>query len=305
MTETAIRNYKKSLNKEDELIVVVGPEGYNTIFDTNPYIDHVIKASYDQLNLLNHKYYLPGLNEYKTKSGEKEYACRLDCGKAFSWSLQHPSVRILDEKAITFPPHMALGFCDQLKTSIDELKYNIYLTDQEIEEGREYLSSKYKKPVILVGAISRSCTSREGRPPNKMVSEKVWSRVIEDLSADFDLIFLGAKNEEPLDLNVEWLMGMPIRKVAALCRAAELVISIDGGISHLTGAADGNLLLINAAVITTMICPTTNGKLGLIDKSLFSSSREKGISSVSSKEIIAEARSLVEKPAGWKVYIPR
>ena len=300
MAEVAIRNYKNTLSENDQLIVVVGPEPYTPIFEGNPYIDTLIKANDDQIKALRAKYHLPGISKYKNKNGELEFACNLNSSAAFSWCSRNPSMKRVDGKIQTQIPHLSLGFCKQLNVGLDKLKYDLFLTEDEKKEGEDYLK-QYKKPVILVGALSRSCTSRSDKPwekdlpPNKMVSEKVWKEVVKQLSPDFEIIFLAAKNEPLLEVDTTWIVGMPIRQVASLQRLAALNIVIDSGLAHSSAAVDGNILAIYAAVPESMIGTYhTLGKYDKVDKSIDGRITPNAIGNVTPEEIIQKARKLIK-----------
>jgi len=302
-TTPAIRAYKQRMNPNDQLILLVNDQQFMQVAENSPYVDKLLYISGEQKDQLMSKYVkynekdlykgLGVLEEFKTKTGETEKACVLEIGRAFHWCTTHPKLVSVDEdgvrKAKVKLPHLAYAFSEQLKVNIDSTHYDLRLTDAEIAEGEEYVS-KYSKPVILCAALSSSCTSRDknvpGLPANKMLSAEVWNEVISSLKNRFDFVFVAAPGEELLPIiDATWEQGLPIRKVASICKAAKAVVSIDTGIAHICGAVDGNLVFIAAAVQSSLVCPETRGRLSLVDHSALSP-KPQGINNVKPIEII-------------------
>lgn len=98
------------------------------------------------------------------------------------------------------------------------------------------------RPLILLSMFSNSCASREGKPPNKMLSWSVWHEVIVLLRQWGNLRALGGPKDyeaAPLALKPEeYLTGAPLPYVARTMRHARLLITIDNGMAHL-GASQG------------------------------------------------------------------
>lgn len=293
----AIRGYKQRLPPTDTIIMVVGPEQYNLIHDGNPYIDSVIHVSHEQFDQLSEKYCKGVRGKWcvvSSKNGQ-DRAIILDVNAAYLWCTTHPRLTMLKiggvSRAKAIPPNLTEGFAQQFNLNIDSPHYDVVLTDEELVYGEEYVS-KFKKPLLVCAAISSSCSSRstkpgeENMPANKMLSAEVWNEVVTCLKDEYDFIFTAASNEKLLDIDAEWLVGEKIRNVAAICKASACVVSIDTGISHLAAAVDSDMVLIAAAVPSALTSPQTRGKMKMVDHSDLGSIMLRGISTVTSKEIV-------------------
>jgi hypothetical protein len=288
---------------DDELIMVTGNEEYQNIHNGNPYIDKILKVDEEQEKALVAKYikYDPNemfrgrgkLEEFETKSG-KELACVLDSLKAFYWCTKHPKLEQTKVNGrmntIVAIPHLSYGFADQLKVNIDGTHYDVYLTEEEIEYGKQYVN-KHDKPVLLCAPLSRSCTSRDPSkklPPNNMLSAEVWNSVIEALEKEYDFVFLAGPNEPILEgVKGEWECGLPIRKVAGICKACAAVVSIDTGIGHVAQAVDANIVSIRASLPRSRTSvEATRGRYYCVDHTEQNPAVKTGIQYVEAEEIV-------------------
>ncbi len=89
--------------------------------------------------------------------------------------------------------------------------------------------------LILLSMFSRSCASREGKPPNKMIGWVHWLRIIALLQQYGPLGVLGAPDDRaqlPLSED-QYYTGLPLEQIARLLRDAKLLITIDNGLAHL------------------------------------------------------------------------
>ena len=304
MATPSIRAYKKTLSEDDELVMITSNEQFQKIYEGNPYIDRIVYVTEEQRNKLFTKYVkfdekdlyrgFGKLTEFTDKNGNKEMACIMEVGKAFSWCTKHPKLTQINvggiNRTFTVVPHFAYAFADQLKVTIDSPHYDIWLTEEEIAWGESYLKS-YKKPVLLCAALSKSCTSRDpkvsGLPANKMLAVSVWNEVIEELKGDYDFVFVAGPGEPLIEVNVNWEQGLPIRQVASLCKAAKSVVSVDTGIGHIAQGVDANIVSICAAVPRSLTSVEhTKGKYYCVDHTNENPLVEQGIHNVTSREIV-------------------
>ena len=90
---------------------------------------------------------------------------------------------------------------------------------------------------ILLSIFSNSCASREGKPPNKMLSWAIWLSVLALVRQMGEVLVLGGPKDRdtaPLPiLDQEYYTDRPLPEVARTLRAARLLITIDNGIGHL------------------------------------------------------------------------
>jgi hypothetical protein len=288
----------------DELIMVTGKEEYHSIYAGNPYIDKILRVDEEQEKALVAKYIKYDTNEifrgrgkleeFETKSG-KDLACVLDAGKAFYWCTRHHKLEQTKVNGrmttIMTVPHLSYGFADQLKVNIDGTHYDICLTEEEIEWGKQYIN-KHDKPVLLCAALSKSCTSRDTSgiklPPNKMISAEIWNSVVEELKGEYDFVFLAGPNEPILEgIKGEWERGLPIRKVAGICKACAAVVSVDTGIGHIAQGVDANIVSICAAVARSQTSvEATRGKYYCVDHTNQNPAVNTGIQYVEAEEIV-------------------
>jgi len=94
-----------------------------------------------------------------------------------------------------------------------------------------------EKGKVLLSMFSNSCASREGKPPNKMLSWTIWLDV-HTLARQFgDILVLGGPKDigmAPLPLmKDEYYCARPLPEVARTLRDAKLLITIDNGMGHL------------------------------------------------------------------------
>jgi ADP-heptose:LPS heptosyltransferase len=89
--------------------------------------------------------------------------------------------------------------------------------------------------LILVSMFSKSCASRSGKAPNKMLGWGHWLSIISILRQLGPVRFLGGPGDEaPLPiLKEEYVTGRPLPWVARTMKRAKLLVSIDNGMGHL------------------------------------------------------------------------
>lgn len=139
--------------------------------------------------------------------------------------------------------HLAKSYADLLGVEIGNEKSDlkpIYIP--EIEWIEEYM-----KGCILISMFSASCTGRDPKCnyiPNKMLPFEKWIPMIEFLRSKFPgtlIRFLGAPTDLlppewdrkiTADTN-EYMLGIPLNRLALIMRSAKLLVTIDNGMSHL------------------------------------------------------------------------
>jgi len=327
MTTPAVREFKRRLGPEYKVAMFAQDASFQRMLEGNPYIDILqFISDTDRMKLIEKLSPKPpdikdceNILYDTTVSGKLwerpngDLFCILDPGAAMGWCGRRTSVtkveNCYDEKGEKMEnvfsikkPHLSHGFADQLGVTLSDTHYDLVIDSSNIKAAKDYLSN-HSKPVIVCAALSSSCTSRHhlyhpGEKPlgyaNKMIDASVWNKVIEALKDKYDFVFLAAKNEPRIDVNdVEWLEGLDIKTVAALCKLAKCTISIDTGISHVCAAVDGPMVLMTAAVESGLTVPSSNGPLRVIDYSVQSGKPRRGIAFVTAEEIIENVSSIV------------
>lgn len=135
----------------------------------------------------------------------------------------------------------AFRYGEQLKLHASEAYAQILFgTDFKSEEiGITYEPVEEEHPtgLLLMSPFSRSCSSNQGKPPNKMLPWPVWLEIMNLLRSHGDIGVIGAKHDRmPLPLPIaenEYYCGLPLNKVALILRDARLLVTIDNGIAHL------------------------------------------------------------------------
>lgn len=114
-----------------------------------------------------------------------------------------------------------------------------------------------KKKPILVSMFSHSCTSRDkntpGLPPNKMVPFEKWIPMIDFLRSRYDvpIRFLGAETDivpngyaDGLVQPGEYMLHIPLNRLALIMQHATMVVTIDNGMSHLAASQSAHTFLM-------------------------------------------------------------
>jgi len=91
--------------------------------------------------------------------------------------------------------------------------------------------------LVLISMHSNSCASREGKPPNKMLSWAHWFPILEMCRQLGPIGVLGGPNDRaPLPISEdEFYTGLPLPLIANMMKDAKLLITIDNGMGHLAG----------------------------------------------------------------------
>jgi ADP-heptose:LPS heptosyltransferase len=316
MTTPAIRALRRELGSEYKIVMFVQDAPFQRMLEGNPNIDILEYVTGEEKDKIVKKLspVLPDMKDCERilydcdvtgklwRYSGNDLFCVFDIGKAMQWSGYQTKLSRVKNSMVQIKPHLSQGFANQLDLVIDDIHYDMILDSSNIKAAKDYLSN-HSKPVILCGALSSSCTSRyhlyhpESKPlgyANKMIDAKVWNEVIKALKDKYDFVFLCAKDEPRIDVeDAEWLEGWEIKNVAALCAHSSCTLSIDTGISHICAAVDGPMVLMTAAVESSMTAPKSNGPFRLIDYSSQSGKPRLGIGEVTSEEIIENFLSVI------------
>ncbi len=133
----------------------------------------------------------------------------------------------------------------------------------------EPVEEPHEKDLVLVSMFSRSCSSRDGHAPNKMIPESKMAYVIDYLRSTVGEIgILGAEGDRATSLEIsedEYYTGLPLNKVALMLRDCRMLLTIDNGLSHLAATQQTlSVLLYPACLSPTWILPFGNLNCGAI-----------------------------------------
>jgi ADP-heptose:LPS heptosyltransferase len=143
--------------------------------------------------------------------GEYDFEFNFDVNEAF---------KLGDREKI----HIADAYAKMLGVTIESRLPQYTPPEGETEKG-----------LILLSMFSRSCASREGKPPNKMLSWAHWAPILALLRQYGPIGVLGGPQDRAM-LPVtedEYYTGLPLEQVARLLRDAKLLVTIDNGLGHL------------------------------------------------------------------------
>src|SRR6266446_289694 len=204
---------------------------------TNP---DQIAPLYERMGVPLHLVYAQNDKAY----GIYDFAFDFDCGKAFS-------IGEMTGKHITACYAMMLG--------VDISK--------ERKPTYEPFEEDHEKDLVLVSVFSKSCSSREGLPPNKMLPWDKVSRILPLLRQAGRIGVLGAEGDQvPIfkdsGCNVvenEYYLGLPLNKVALMLRDCKMLFTIDNGVSHLAASQNTrSVVLYPACLDPRWIAPIGN-----------------------------------------------
>lgn len=126
--------------------------------------------------------------------------------------------------------HITEAYAKMLGVEIDTYAPTYITTEEE-----------HEKNLILFSIFSKSCSSNEGKPPNKMLP---WPKVrrlldmVREKYPDNKIGILGGPDDRAeIDASEdEYYCGLPLNKVALMLRDCKFLITIDNGISHLAAS---------------------------------------------------------------------
>jgi len=138
---------------------------------------------------------------------------------------------------------MAVGYAKLLGVELGQTAEDIgpFYTPPILDEDNEWVS-QVPDGCILIAPFSNSCTSHEGKPPNKTIPWVKWKPIIRFLRTfGLPLRLTGSKKERADELSLseeEYLTGIPLRPLARAMQEGriKLLVSVDNGISHLAAS---------------------------------------------------------------------
>jgi len=139
--------------------------------------------------------------------------------------------------------HMAQGYADCLGVDIGDKATDIgpFYDPPRLDEDDEWVNQVPER-TILLAPFSRSCSSHEGKPPNKCLPWAKWKPILHFLrTLGSPIRVTGSKDERADALAIseeEYLTGMPLRPLARAMKEGRIrmLLSVDNGISHLAGS---------------------------------------------------------------------
>jgi ADP-heptose:LPS heptosyltransferase len=135
--------------------------------------------------------------------------------------------------------HMAQGYAADLGVDIGDDIGPFY--EAPIVAEDQLLIDSVPDDVILIAPFSRSCTSHDGKPPNKTLPKHKWMPILAYLRRLGKQIRVTGSEGEPTNIpgisDDEYLLGFPLRPLARVLRDKTfLLVTVDNGISHLGGS---------------------------------------------------------------------
>lgn len=114
----------------------------------------------------------------------------------------------------------------------DDVK--IYLTKNEEEEGKRFISS-FRRPVIIIHGTGAKLLFNPAVQitPNKDWFPEYWEELVKELTKQFDVVQVGGPEEREIKGVTTYLMGRTsIRQTASLLKYCLTYISIDSFVGH-------------------------------------------------------------------------
>lgn len=152
----------------------------------------------------------------------------------------------------------------------------VFIPDENIITSEEWKEIEDLKGVILISAFSNSCSSRDekhpGLPPNKMLPWFKWITLMNFIRDRYPLNkirFLGAPWDmvpngysEGIVQPGEYMLAIPLNKLAIIMGYAKMLITIDNGMSHLAASQETPTFLMYPRCLGPhYICPVGNPNL--------------------------------------------
>jgi hypothetical protein len=186
---------------------------------------------------------------------------RLDAMEAFQWAV--PQGKLLLE-----------GFAAKLGLTLPDYHYDYRITPEEERQGRAWVASLGKRPVVVVARHSASCSSNDPRVgvANKCLPNRLWVQVARWLlKAGFTPVAVGSDKDYQDTRYREWpgqvAYGYPIRHLAAALPHCAGVLSVDTGIRHLAAATGAHLYCLSACIPLSLIrCFPLHGEQRIVEE---------------------------------------
>ena len=166
-----------------------------------------------------------------------------DCSKAFA----------LGEKS---NKHIAECYAEMLGVGIASTKPTFIPVEEE-----------HEKDLILISPFSRSCSSQEGKPPNKMLPWAKLGPIVAYLRTLGKIGVLGGPDDRaPLEIEeTEYYTGLPLNKVALMLRDCKMLFTVDNGMSHLAASQETrSIVLYPSCLKQSWITPKGNPNAAIL-----------------------------------------
>jgi ADP-heptose:LPS heptosyltransferase len=158
----------------------------------------------------------------------------------------------------------SLGDKEKIHISTAYAKLLGYDVDPRRVKYTPTAAEDHQKGLILLSMQSNSCASRQGKPPNKMISWAHWLPILNMCRQVSPIGVLGGPQERaklPVSED-EYYTGLPLEHVARMLRDARLLITIDNGIGHLAASQGTPTILFYPACLGLhWIVPSGNSDL--------------------------------------------
>lgn len=103
------------------------------------------------------------------------------------------------------------------------------------------------KGAFILSPFSRSCSSHQGQPANKVLPTETWMPLLRYLRRRGKVLIVGSKNERMPNFVLdesERIAGYPLAVVASAFREARCVISLDNGLARLATLVGANTITL-------------------------------------------------------------
>lgn len=281
MATPAMRAFASKLPPEDELYLFTQSEQHTYIYGWIPYFKGAYSIDFDKPPT---DLEIPKVRGewVDTKNGRSIF---IDIGMAFN-------------HATHFNEPYAQGYAKQLGVyPLEDLHYDAGVSEQHMNMSIQFYNENFipaagDRPIVIVSHVSRSCASRAGERPNKMLYPDVWKQVVEGLEKDYFLVFIAEKDEDNADIkgfgDCGYMDSVPIFMVGAFIKMCHLFITIENGMIILAQAIDANVLGIVGAVPPSFFWTGTKGQSLILDYA------HRGPASIGAEKIISSVHSLSE-----------
>ena len=133
-----------------------------------------------------------------------------------------------------FPGPLSMIWCHLYGVPYDGDDVKVYLSDEEIDEAKMFISS-FKRPVVAVHGTGAKLLFNPAVQitPNKDWFPEYWAEIVKILREDFDVIQFGGPQEMEIPGVTTYLLGRTsIRQTAALLTQCLTFVSIDSFVGH-------------------------------------------------------------------------
>lgn len=134
-----------------------------------------------------------------------------------------------------FPGPISMIWCHLYGVPFDgDDKVKIYLTESEMKQAKEFLSTFPREVIIIHGTGAKLTFDPKTQiTPNKDWFHDYWGSLVKELVKNYDVIQVGGNHEEPIENVTTYLMGQTsLRQTAALLANCLTYVSIDSFIGH-------------------------------------------------------------------------